>query len=427
MVITLMTPAFADDEDGQHREQAKRENNSKQQIAAAVTQQAVVMGHSPNSSTGFKHIPVNLQPTTIQSHVQQSNVQARPQPQIQNAPVGNRTNNAASVERFHTPTNQQVDSKDRHDRSVQAQTHRNDYANNRNDYANNGRNLVVSGGLGSDGYIRSADSNLTNRGYIRADNSNLSSDGYIRTNQTRTIQAPTINQGNSHGTYMRNRGNQGWQNQGRMITQYRMPYRQGYSDRYRVNYTRSWPTNYGWRVHGWSRDYREADPYWFAVITSIALAQAWSDAEVAQAINDDNLRQQLIYDEDIRQQMIASGYPADQVDYPSDDYDDNSNGYPPAGYDNPYDLNTTYPSQNSNGYALPPASSNPNSPLYNGAPLASGDQVANRNANQNVLFFCNAGNKQKTAEAFRQIQSPDMSVWKTLESFNKCRSWAVLP
>lgn len=137
---------------------------------------------------------------------------------------------------------------------------------------------------------------------------------------------------------------------------------------------------------------------------------------MAQAINDDNLRQQLIYDEDIRQQMIASGYPADQIDYP-DDY----------GYDNPYDLNSPYPPQSQNGYYPPPVSSNPNSPLYNGVPLASGDQIANRNANQNVLFFCNAGNKQQTLEALRLIQSPDMSIWKTLESYNKCRSWATAP
>jgi hypothetical protein len=297
----------------------------------------------------------------------------------------------------------------------------NNYSAN-NYYTNNDRNRVVSDGIGSDGYIRTNDPNLTNRGYIRADNSNLSSDGYIRTNQNRSI-----NYGNSHDNYIRDRDHQGWQqNHNHVTTQYRMPYRQGYSDRYRVSYSRNWPTNYGWRVHGWSRNYREADPYWFAIITSIALAQAWSDAEVAQAINDNNLRQQLIYDEDIRQQMITSGYPADQVDYPPDDYGNDPNGYPPAGYDNPYDQNTTYPPQNSTAY-YPPISSNPNSPLYSGAPLASGDQIANRNANQNVLFFCNAGNKQQTAEAFRQIQSPDMRVWKTLESFNKCRSWAVLP
>ena len=402
MVITLMMPAFADDEDGQHRGQAKREGNSKQQMTEIVTQQAVAMGHPSGSSMGFKHIPVIVQPRTVQT-----TIQTRPQPpaQIQNAPVGNRPNNAATTERFQNE-NQQFDSRsNHHDRNLQEQ-------NRRNFYVNNDRNQSVSGGIGRDGYIRTNDPNLTNRGYIRADNSSLSSDGYIRTNTY-----GNINHGNSRGTYIRDRDNQSWQNRDRVTTQYRMPYRQGYSDRYRVHYTRGWPSNYGWRSHGWTVNYREADPYWFALITSIALAQAWSDAEVAQAINDDHLRQQLIYDEDIRQQMIASGYPPDQI-YHGDDYDDQ--------YDNPYDLNSTYPPQNPTTY-YPPASSNPNSPLYNGAPLASGDQIANRNANQNVLFFCNAGNKQQTAEAFKQVQSIDVSVWKTIESYNKCRSWAATP
>jgi hypothetical protein len=65
--------------------------------------------------------------------------------------------------------------------------------------------------------------------------------------------------------------------------------------------------------------------------------------------------------------------------------------------------------------------------VYSGASLSSGEQVANRNANQNTLFFCNAGNKQQTVEAIRQIQSPDLSVWKTIESYNKCRAWAASP
>ena len=85
MLITLMMPAFADETDAQHREQGKRENNSKQQAATAVTQQAVNMARSPNSAMGFKHIPIRLQPSNPQ-------VQSRPQPQIQNAPVGNRGN-----------------------------------------------------------------------------------------------------------------------------------------------------------------------------------------------------------------------------------------------------------------------------------------------------------------------------------------------
>lgn len=396
LVIMLMMPAFADDNDGQQRGQGKREGNKQQ--TATVTQETVT-NRSPNAFMGFKSMPL----------------QTRPQTQIQNAPVGSRPNNSAPHERFQT-SNPPLDSNNHRDRNIQEQ-------NRRNDYSNNERYQVVNSGFGSDGYIRGNNTNLTNRGYVRADNSNLSSDGYIRINQTRTI-----NQGNAQGSYIRDRDNQGWRNNNR-AAQYRMPYRQGYSDRYRVHYVQSWPTNYGWRSHGWSRNYREADPYWFAVITSIALAQAWSDAEVAQAINDNNLRQQLIYDEDIRQQMIASGYPANQVYYSSYDYGNDPNVYPRAGYDNPYDLNTTYPPQTQNGYypPTPPTSSNPNSPLYNGIPLASGDQVANRNANQNALFFCNGGNKQQTLDAFRQVQSIDVSVWKTIESYNKCRSWAVLP
>ena len=386
MVITLMMPAFADDTDSQHRGQGKRDGNSRQQTTTTTTQPSVEIRRSPNSFMGFKSIPIVVPRTNTQSNTQ-VNVQ-RPQPPIQNEPVGNR--------------------RDR-DRDGREQSRR-DYANT--DYANPYRNRNVNTGIGSDGYIRNNDPNLTSRGYVRANNSNLSSDGYIRTYQNRNI-----NDGNSRGRYIRDQDNRGWRGSDRVITQYRMPYRQGYSDRYRVHYTRGWPSNYGWRSHGWTVNYREADPYWFALITSIALAQAWSDAEVAQAINDDHLRQQLIYDEDIRQQMIASGYPPDQIYY-GDDYDDQ--------YDNPYDLNSTYPPQNPTTY-YPPASSNPNSPLYNGAPLASGDQIANRNANQNVLFFCNAGNKQQTAEAFKQVQSIDVSVWKTIESYNKCRSWAATP
>lgn len=393
MVITMMMPAFADDSDGQHRGQGQRDGRVKQSTATTTME--------------FKRIPVVVQNANAQNNIQ-GRIQ-RQQPRIQNAPVG-RPNNAVQTERFQSST-QQYDSRNRRDRNQPEQ-------NRRTAYANNDRNQVVSGGIGSDGYVLGNNTNLTNRGYVRADNTNLSNTGYIRTND----QPRTINYGNSRGSYIRDRDHQGWQNQTRVTTQYRMPYRQGYSDRYRVHYQRTWPSNYGWRSHGWSRNYREVDPYWFALITSIALAQAWSDVEVAQAINDDNLRQQLIYDEDVRQQMITSGYPADQIDYPPDDY-----GNDPNGYDNPYDLNTTYPPQNQNTYTPPPVSSNPNSSLYSGAPLASGDQVANRNANQNALFFCNAGNKQQSAEAFKQVQSIDVSVWKTIESYNKCRSWAAAP
>lgn len=424
MIVSFMMPAFADDTDGQHRWQGKRDSNSKQQTTTTITTTSppIISSRAAGSLMGFKHLPVYVPPTTVQGNVQinsQSNVQGRSQPQIQNAPVGNHQNNS-SQQLQQQLSNTKFETQNSWDRDNHDQYHHHNWNNGYNN-----RNQTVNDGLGSDGYIRTTDSNLTSRGYIRADNSNLSSDAYIQMNQPRHI-----NYGNSHGGYIHDQDDQGWQDQGwrnhdRGMSQYRMPYRQGYTDRYRVHYIQSWPSDYGWRSHGWSMNYRDDDPYWFAVITSIALAQAWSDAEVDQAINDQNLRQQLIDDEDIRQQMIASGYPVDQIDYLYADSGNRSYGYPLVRYDNPYDMRTTYPPQNPNTDYSSPTSNNPNSPLYNGVPLASGEQVANRNANQNALFFCNAGNKQQTADAIRQIQSPDMSVWKTTDAYNKCRSWAT--
>ena len=71
----------------------------------------------------------------------------------------------------------------------------------------------------------------------------------------------------------------------------------------------------------------------------------------------------------------------------------------------------------------------PKSPLYVGkvTSVTTGQQVVNRNANQNVLFFCVAGNRAQTAEAFKQVQNADLSVWTDLESFNKCKAWASSP
>ena len=242
--------------------------------------------------------------------------------------------------------------------------------------------------------------------------------GFSRTRQTHPIH-------NTHFNMTHNRINPGWSNHGwhhrdRVTVQYRTPYYPSYSDNYRFDHTRSWPSHYGWREHGWRVDYRVVDPYWFAVITSIAIAQAWSDAQVARAINDDRFRQQMIEDEDIRQQMIASGYPRDQVYYPPQPqrYFESSPTFTRDPV--PTTVNPTTP-------YVTTSAPNPNSPLYGNAPLASGEQIANRNANKNVLFFCHFGNKQQTAEAFRQLQSPDMTVWKNLDSFNKCRAWAVLP
>ncbi len=107
-------------------------------------------------------------------------------------------------------------------------------------------------------------------------------------------------------------------------------------------------------------------------------------------------------------------------------------GYPVGPADD-YDLNGFQPVKQSDNnpqyvyYKQSVTVVNPNSPLYTGlvTPVTTGQQVANRNANQNVLFFCTAGNRAQTAEAFKQAQSADLSVWTDLESFNKCKAWAV--
>lgn len=108
--------------------------------------------------------------------------------------------------------------------------------------------------------------------------------------------------------------------------------------------------------------------------------------------------------------------------------------YPVGSADN-YDLNDSPSVQQINNnpqyvyYKQSVTVVNPNSPLYEGqvTPVTTGQQVANRNANQNVLFFCTAGNRAQTAEAFKQVKSADLSVWTDLESFNKCKAWAVAP
>lgn len=77
---------------------------------------------------------------------------------------------------------------------------------------------------------------------------------------------------------------------------------------------------------------------------------------------------------------------------------------------------------------------NPNSPLYEGqtsssvtASVTTGQQVANRNANQNALFFCTAGDRAQTAEAFKKVQNADLGVWKDLNDFDKCQAWTITP
>lgn len=249
-----------------------------------------------------------------------------------------------------------------------------------------------------------------------------------------------------------------WQNH------YRMPYANGSAERYSVRYHRGWHPNYDWRDHGWRTDYRTVDPYWFAVVTSIAYSQSWSDDELAEAINDDNLRQQLLYDANVRQQMLDSGFPPDQVDYPpqvlagdpgydpnySDGYYQGYNqraqagiGYDPTrdpAYDPNYDPRTdpnyvptsapVYVTQRTYQVPAAPASLNPyspNSPSYpdnSNSSITPGVQVANKNANKNAQFFCNAKNRAETARAFRQVESMDLSVWPDIESYNTCRIWS---
>ncbi len=255
----------------------------------------------------------------------------------------------------------------------------------------------------------------TSSGFSNTNRPNESFQGVDRRNNDRpgwgyrgTLQGNAFNERGR--VWSGNNGfSRGWTNH------YRMPYWQGDSGRYRVHYYRSWPRDYGWRDHGWRVNYQIVDPYWYAIATSMAYSQAWSDLELAQAINDDNLRQQLIYDADVRQQMQASGYPVDQMDYPPDEAEQ-----PP------------YTPEYAQAYPASPEQPNPNSPLYQdgsnaNASVNSGEQIANLNANKNFLFLCNAGNRIEAAEALKQIQSPDLSVWRDVQQFNTCRSWAIAP
>ncbi len=288
---------------------------------------------------------------------------------------------------------------------------------------------------------------------------------------TRTGWNPNIGSGNSRPV----RSIEGWSrdSQGHSIrtavdrkwqNRYRMPYADGGHSRYAVRWHRGWHPDYDWRGNGWRTDYRTVDPYWFALITSMAYQQSWSDYETSLAINDDNLRQQLLYDASVRQQMLDSGFPADQVDYPPDvingdpSYDPNYSGGYYQGYNQGADPNISYdpnrdPAYDPNydprtdpnyvptsapvytttrTYVTPPAPysldpNSPNSPVTENkgyGTVTSGEQVANKNANKNVLFFCNAKNRAETARAFKQVQSMDLSVWPDIETFNTCRLWS---
>lgn len=435
MMAAVMSAAYADDNDAQH--QAERRAELNKQRAGMATQSA--MASSQASGMHFMPLAPRIQPTpapqpqahqvqmpqnsTPQSHGFQNN-QPHTQPTIQNAPVGfNRTNNSMNVNPT-PPTRYQGNNQPQGSQPQGSQSSGsrwNHDSDRQHDWHDQGRDQGSQQGF--------------NNG-VRFNN-NVSFNNSINPNQNTSFHRDF-----DHDSHF----NSDWDRR------YRMPYRRGDSGAYRIRYVQSWPSNYGWRVHGWRRDYRTVDPYWFALITSIAVAQAWSDAEVTQAINDDNLRQQLIYDDAVRQQMIDSGYPADQVDYPDDyssdsyagQYDDQG-PYGQSPYPTPYSQGQVTIQSTQSGYYPPPnqpapITSNygasyvsPSSPLYGNnqnvnsqsSSLASGEQIANLNANKNALFFCTAGNKPATIQAMSQIQKTDLSVWKTMERFDRCAAWAT--
>jgi hypothetical protein len=408
MIAALIVPtAYAEVNDAQ--DFGKRRDPKVQE--KAVVAQAAASSQAPGMH--FAHIPARVQPNPVpQSSVIQNRPPQNTQPHIQNLPE-------API-RFQG-RNQSQD-------SPSSDSHRNHDSDQQRGLHNQG---------------------LNNQGF----NNNVRFNENVRFNNN--VSFNNSSNLNHNPPFYQHESNasphftSGWENH------YRMPYRQGNTGGYRVHYAQSWPSNYGWRVHGWREDYRTVDPYWFAVITSMAVAQAWSDAEIAQAINDNNLRQQLLYDADVRQQMINSGYPADQVDYPdngsvvsgdSASYSDDQSMPPDYQDQSQQDQNQTdqsqYPNQynqdqgasQSSYYPPPnqtePSSMSPSSPLYagnQGVAMPSGEQVANLSANKNALFFCSAGNKQSTASALRSITRPDMSVWKTMSAYNRCAMWASAP
>ncbi len=428
MVVAVVTSAYADDNDPQH--QAERRAELNKQRANVAMQGAMASSQAP----GMHFMPIpRVQPTASSTNTQQSNAQLssasqnnspqnRPpqnnqphsQPTIQNAPVGfNKPNNPANTGSTFT----------RYQGSNQPQNQQSQGSQSWGSHAD--RDLDRQNGSHNQGF----NNNVRFNNNIGFNNT---------TDQNRDMRFDhDDHRGDPHF-------NSGWENH------YRMPYRHGDGGGYHVRYVQNWPRHYTWWEHGWREDYQAIDPYWFALITSIAVAQTWSDAEVAQAINDNNLRQQLIYDADVRQQMIDSGYPADQVDYPENDFGADGYGLQYSDGQNQYNQNP-YPAQygqgqvtiqsSQTGYYPPPnqpapsySTSNPtsyvssSSPLYTGhqnTNLASGEQIANLNANKNALFFCTAGNKPAAIQAFHQIQSTDMSVWKTMERFDRCSAWAT--
>jgi hypothetical protein len=399
MVVAVMTPVYADNNDLQQQAD-NREAVAKQRAAVA----AQTMASSQGRGMHFMPIPT-IQPKPVQPPpVAQNTLQP-----IVNRPVG-------SVRDNHSD---------------------NHLDNHQNYQRNNGIRRLNRMDVSSHGDVRTDHPHDSHNDDNRND---VGGYGYSRPNNTTVIYGSRIRTQDvrDNDGY----GNHGWENH------YRMPYRSGNDGRYTVRYVRSWPINYGWRAHGWRVNYRTVDPYWFAVITSIAVAQAWSDAEIAQAINDDHLRQQLLYDADLRHQMVDSGYPSDQLyyldqgsngyasPYPDDQgapYSDNQRPYLPQ-YDQGQGATQVIQTTQSSYYPPPnqpaPSSMTPNSPLYagyQGVNMPSGEQIANLNANKNALFFCSAGNKQSTALALRSVIHPDLSVWKAMDAYNRCAMWASTP
>jgi hypothetical protein len=348
MAVAVMTPVYADNNDLQQQTDNR---------AAVAKQRAAVAAQAMASSQGrgmhFMPIPT-IQPKPVQPPPVAQNAQ---QP-ILNRPVGSVRDDRQDSYKDNHPDNHSDNHQDNH----------------QNYQRNNGIRRLNRIDVSSHGDGRTDHPNYSNNDVNRND---LGGYGYSRPNNT------TVIYGSRMGT-QDVRDNDGFVSRG-WANHYRLPYRNGNDGRYTVRYVQSWPIDYGWRAHGWRENYRTFDPYWFAVITSMAVAQAWSDAEIAQAINDDHLRQQLLYDADLRQQMVDSGYPADQLAYLDQD----------AG---------------NQGVIVP-----------------SGEQIANLNANKNALFFCNAGNKQSTALALRSVTHPDLSVWKAMDAYNRCAMWASTP
>ncbi len=476
MVMSAMLSAYADDNNDPNQQRARGQQRSDQQSRPATIVQPV--SHQMSAAMGARSTfapPLPLPTQQVSQQAVQQATQQSHQPQITNRPVasggwqGRPAAPAPSFSQGGFDNNQQI--------GGQGYRHRGGESGGGYRGNNPQSSVVTLGNAAPDGRDRrasaagvamvaaggvTASTNNMPEWQRRQQNTRVGWNPNISTETTYTRASQNYSGGqwshDSQGHPIRTVPDRSWQNH------YRMPYADGGSQRYAVRYHRGWQPDYSWRDHGWRTDYQTVDPYWFAVITSMAFAQSWSDDELSDAINDDNLRQHLLYDASVRQQMLSSGFPADQVDYPPEvlagdpGYDPNyDQGYyqgtnlradPGAGYDPNRDPNydPNYDPRNDPNYVpssapvystervyvTPPVPSSlnpysPNSPsVVNSSTksVTSGDQVANRNANKNVQFFCNAKNRAETVRAFKQVQSMDLSVWPDIESFNTCRIWA---